>query len=135
MSDMLCPCHSGMLYSICCKPYHEGKLAENALKLMRSRYCAYALHLADYIINTTHPQNPLYLSNAADWKQKILKAYADTRFEGLEILEFLDGKENAYVTFRAHLKAPLRDVSFTEKSHFEKIQDHWLYKEGKIIGT
>lgn len=43
----LCPCHSQKCYEECCKRYHEGAAAENALILMRSRYSAYALQLAD----------------------------------------------------------------------------------------
>ena len=70
-----CPCHSGKKYQECCQPYHTGKLPENALALMRSRYSAYALHLADYIMQTTHPHNRAYLSDKERWKKEILGRY------------------------------------------------------------
>ncbi|MBJ7449651.1 MAG: hypothetical protein JHC93_04750, partial [Parachlamydiales bacterium] len=50
-----CPCHSSLDYEKCCKPFHDGIPAPTALALMRSRYSAYALHLIEYIIATTHP--------------------------------------------------------------------------------
>ncbi|MDD2950112.1 MAG: YchJ family metal-binding protein, partial [Sulfuricurvum sp.] len=53
-----CPCHSGEKYKKCCQPYHKGILPSNAQKLMRSRYSAFALELSNYIMATTHPNNP-----------------------------------------------------------------------------
>ncbi len=132
MSHLTCPCHSQKLYKDCCRPYHLGKLPENALLLMRSRYSAYALQLADYIIATTHPDNPQYSSNQKQWKEDILKFTNMTAFEGLKILEFIDGEQKAWVTFTAKLKQQGQDVSFTEKSAFEKVNGKWLYKNGTV---
>lgn len=126
---MRCPCFSGKSYKECCKPYHEGTAAENALILMRSRYAAYALGLADYIIKTTHRTNPHTLSDLAAWKTQILDFSKNTQFVGLTIVEFTDG-EIAYVTFTAHLKQGNRDVSFTEKSRFLKENGFWTYQSG-----
>jgi SEC-C motif domain protein len=121
-SHDLCPCHSGRPYPDCCQPYHNGKAAENALVLMRSRYSAYALHLAAYIIRTSI-DHPL--------EKAILAFSQSTRFEGLEILAFVDGPQRATVTFRAILKQNGRDVSFTEISHFVKMNDCWFYQNGE----
>ncbi len=130
MTKKLCPCHSGKWYRDCCKPYHEGKLPENALLLMRSRYAAYALGLADYIIATTHPSNPDYSAPTEQWKQEILAFSNQTRFLGLTIHTFLDGPSEAYVAFTAHLEQNGIDASFTEKSRFFKEGERWLYTEG-----
>ena len=132
---MKCPCHSGMFYVDCCKPYHEGLFAENALKLMRSRYSAYALMNVDYIIRTTHPENPTYTVDFTEWKKEIRKSYQNTQFVDLKILEFTDGKETAFVTFTAVLKREGQDLSFTERSTFLKVGEFWLYKDGVIKKT
>ena len=97
-------------------------LPENALKLMRSRYSAYALKKADYIIKTTHPENPSFSSDKVAWKNAILHFCRETDFIGLTILEFIDGEGEAYVTFFAHLKQKRKDVSFEEKSRFMKVE-------------
>ena len=61
--EILCPCNSGKKYSNCCKTLHDGVFPESALSLMRSRYSAYALQKSEYIIHTTHPDNPNYEKN------------------------------------------------------------------------
>ncbi|HSW86593.1 MAG TPA: YchJ family metal-binding protein [Rhabdochlamydiaceae bacterium] len=128
----LCPCFSDIPYSECCKRYHDGSLAENALVLMRSRYSAYALHLADYIIKTTHPSNSGFSSDIKEWKKDILQFSQTTQFNGLKISEFTDGDSSAYVTFTAYLSQGNQDVSFTERSSFVKEGDKWFYKSGVI---
>jgi SEC-C motif domain protein len=128
-----CPCHSGKTYQDCCKPYHTGRPPENALALMRSRYSGYALKLADYIIQTTHPDNSAFSSVTEQWRQEIQKRYKNTDFYGLKILEFIDGEDVAFVTFTAHLRQKNRDISFTEKSRFLKIGNQWLYESGEIL--
>jgi SEC-C motif domain protein len=123
-SNALCPCHSGKKYKQCCLPHHKGSLPPTALKLMRSRYSAYALHLADYIIHTTHPNNPDYTNETAIWKKSILEFSQNTQFLGLKILEFIDGEEEAFVTFEAKLDNGI----LKEKSRFLKIEGKWLYE-------
>jgi hypothetical protein len=55
-----CPCGSRLLYKQCCQPYHDKKaLPPTPEALMRSRYSAYSLNIVDYIVETTHPENPL----------------------------------------------------------------------------
>lgn len=134
-NDDLCPCGSKILYDECCGRYHKGALCENALKLMRSRYSAYAKHLPDYIMKTTHPDNPSFTVDFEKWQKEILQFSQNTDFLGLDILEFVDGKERAQVTFRAHLKQRGEDATFTEKSNFVQIEGRWLYKDGKMINN
>lgn len=126
-----CPCHSQKPYSLCCEPLHQGKNCPNAYHLMRSRYSAYALEKADYLISTCHPQNPHYQKNHQAWTETILKFSKATEFRGLEILEFVDGEKYATVTFRAILFQNGQDISFTEKSQFVKEEGKWFYLDGK----
>lgn len=121
-----CPCHSGEKYKKCCQPYHKGILPSTALRLMRSRYSAFALGLAEYIIATTHSSNPDYTDNKERWRETILDFSHNTQFLRLKILEFIDGEAEAFVTFEAQLDHGL----LKEKSRFLKVEEKWLYESG-----
>lgn len=132
ITKQLCPCCSEKLYSECCKVFHDGKLAENALQLMRSRYSAYALNLPHYIISTTHPENVNFLKNFIQWKENISKFTKSTSFRKLEIHNFTENGNQATVLFTAHLYQNNRDATFTEMSDFVKVNNAWLYLRGQV---
>ena len=125
----LCPCHSQKNYQDCCMKYHEGGIPQTALQLMRSRYSAYALGLIEYIIRTTSVEKQRELIHE---KQDLLAFSQNTSFEGLEILEVEEGDPVSYVTFKAKLRQGKTDVSFTEKSRFEKVSGKWYYHSGNV---
>lgn len=124
--NMLCPCDSGNKYKKCCSKYHKGAFAPDALSLMRSRYSAYAVGDSSYIIKTTHPDNPDYTSNIKNWEESILSFSKQTNFLSLEIIDFIDGEEEAFVTFNARLSSG----DLKEKSRFLKLHGRWLYADG-----
>ncbi|MDD5359348.1 MAG: YchJ family metal-binding protein [Sulfurovaceae bacterium] len=124
--NALCPCHSGQKYKKCCQAYHVGANPSNALALMRSRYSAFALRLVDYIIASTHPDNTEYTKDTKEWKKGIAEFCDNANFTGLEIIEFVDGENEAFVTF----KAILGDMQFIEKSRFLRVDSKWLYESG-----
>ena len=95
---------------------------------MRSRYCAYAIGESSYIIKTTHPENPDHTEDIRNWKASIDQFSAQTEFLGLEIIEFIEGKDEAFVTFRALLS----DGELIEKSRFLKVSGKWLYHSGEF---
>jgi len=99
---------------------------------MRSRFSAYALELADYLIETTHVENPSYQNDHSRWRAEILAFSKSTHFEGLEIVEFIDGEHEAFVTFFARLSQSGQDVSLVEKSRFLKVGDRWIYHSGEV---
>ncbi len=131
--EFKCPCCSGKPYSDCCSPYHQGKHPENALLLMRSRYSAYALNNAEYIVRTTHSRNPAVSQNLQRWKEEILHFAMNTDFERLEVFDFKEEGDHATVIFIAHLKQNGVDVSFTERSYFSKAEGKWLYVNGDVF--
>lgn len=90
---------------------------------MRSRYSAYALGLIEYIMATTHPNNPDASIALSDWQTSIAEFSKTTQFMGLNILEFVDGEKEAYVTFEARFD----HSTMKEKSRFYKINGKWLY--------
>jgi SEC-C motif-containing protein len=117
-----CPCGSGEPYDACCKPYHEGTLAPTALALMRSRYAAYALDKAEYIMRTTHPESPHFEKDKKKWEQEI-HIFSKNRFLKLVI----HGSGEDWVHFTAYLSGGVLE----EKSHFAKIDGKWLYLSGE----
>lgn len=128
--DALCPCGSGESYGACCRICHQDQ-AKSALALMRSRYCAYALGLVDYILRTTHPQNHEAAKPLEERKKEIEQFCKTTVFKGLKILDAQEGDTRSTVTFTAFLSQAGKDFSFTEKSTFEKVLGNWLYLNGE----
>ncbi len=124
-----CPCGSGLKYKKCCSRFHKGMLARNALELMKSRYSAYALSNAKYIIKTTHKNNGDYSDDREKWSQEILAFTKSRDFEKLEIIEFIDGETEAFVTFIATLSSE----KMIEKSRFLKEENQWLYESGEFL--
>jgi len=98
---------------------------------MRSRYCAYAISLPLYIINTTHPLNNDFMEDTKLWKQEIIDFSSNFDFEKLTILEFIDNADISYVTFTAKISHNNSDHSFTEKSKFIQKNNRWLYLSGE----
>ena len=129
-----CPCGSLIKYKKCCKPFHENiKTPINALELMKSRYCAYAIEKSEYIILTTHQNNRDFNTDTKVWNNDILDFSKNTKFEKLEILEFIDGQTESFVTFKANITQNKQDVSFVEKSRFVKENGKWQYIDGEFI--
>jgi SEC-C motif-containing protein len=122
-----CLCGSGDKYKRCCRPLHRGAAADSPLALMRSRYCAYALGLTDYILKTTHPDSDHFRADTALWRQSVTAFCDGTEFVGLDILE--SGED--YVTFRARLTQGGNDASFVERSTFARSDGRWAYFAGE----
>jgi len=124
-----CPCGSHQKYKKCCAIYHKGAIPKTALLLMKSRYSAYATKDSKYIIKTTHPNNPDYKTDTKEWRESIDTFCNSTNFLGLEIIEFVDGDKEAFVTFRAKLSSG----DMVERSRFLKVDGRWLYESGEFI--
>lgn len=106
------------------------------MQLMRSRYCAYALKNAPYIIETTDKESPLRMDSLEKWLLDISAFSAATRFSGLKIIEHLEESDNSgqsYVTFHAYLQSAAngQDMSFIERSRFTKREGRWYYHSGE----
>ena len=124
-----CPCGSRKKYKKCCRRYHEGMFASDALSLMKSRYSAYAAGRSDYIIKTTHPENPDYRQDTEAWKREIDRFCQTHDFTGLEIVSAEEGEQEAYVTFIAYLGSQ----RLREKSRFCKEAGRWYYRSGEFL--
>lgn len=124
-----CLCHSGKAYVDCCLPFHKGLLyPDDPRKLVRARYAAYALGLVDFIVATTHSDNPSYRRDRQLWLKQLSQFCRSTEFVGLEIITCLNEDDASYVTFLAKLRQGDKDASFVEKSLFSKVNERWLYR-------
>jgi SEC-C motif-containing protein len=106
---------------------------DNPELLMRSRYAAYCIGIYEYLLKTTHPNNPLYPVDLPAWMKQTRHFTENTTFENLIIHDVQIGENTSLVTFTAVLKQRGKNVSFTEQSLFEKYEGKWLYKDGIYI--
>lgn len=117
---------------------------------MRARYSAYVKGLVDFIVETTHPDNPLAAGSAAPAGTTRDTLVADVRatcekisWERLKVLDGHPGAsdDEAYVTFQTWFKVKgqqgkraqgWKTQSFVEKSKFRKdASGQWLYLDGE----
>jgi SEC-C motif-containing protein len=122
-----CPCGRQAVYDECCGPFIEGKaLPDTAEQLMRSRYSAYVVGAADYIIDTHDPRTrEMDRAEVERWSEK-------SEWLGLEIVSTEDGgpeDEHGIVEFRARFFD--RDTRVHhERSSFRREEGRWLYVNG-----
>ncbi len=122
----MCPCGSRKTYASCCKPLIAGyQHAVSAEALMRSRYTAYVLKNADYLLNTWHDSTrpaAIPLSSIPEWR-------------GLRIVRTEEGRENdlrGVVEFKAKAAGGNTIRVLHEVSRFVRENDRWLYVDGDM---
>jgi SEC-C motif-containing protein len=126
-SSQSCPCGSGNSYRHCCCNYHSGELyPATAEALMRSRYTAYVLKNADYLLGSWSPKTrPVQIDfsmPAVNWS-------------GLEIIAIKKGTatdDKGMISFKAFYKADGKDHVMNEVSRFSKIAGRWYYVDGIV---
>lgn len=123
MHNSVCPCGSGVSFTQCCEKYILGyETAPTALALMRSRYSAYVVQNADYLINTTHLSTRGLFS-----KDEILRWAKENKWKQLQIVTF----DDTMVEFKAfYFGADNEEHQHHERSSFTKAEGHWYYVDG-----
>lgn len=118
-----CLCTSPKNFQECCQPYIEGtQQVPNAEALMRSRYSAYTLHDADYLMATTHSSKRKYHS-----REEILHWAVSNQWLRLEIIK----TSLNTVEFKAYfLDETLKEQVHHEKSTFKFENGSWFYVDG-----
>lgn len=125
----LCPCGSNETYQNCCQPYHLGTFwPRTAEALMRSRYSAFALQNAQYLLKTwakTTRPGQLSFEKGLIW-------------QGLEIVEVVKGQikdKRGQVHFKASYRLASNEFGILEElSQFKKDSaGHWVYVDGEIF--
>ena len=125
-ADPPCPCGLPARLSACCGRWHAGPLhlqAPDAEALMRSRYSAYVLRLADYLLATWHP----------DTRPPALDFEPGQRWLGLQVLQHTrHDDEQATVAFIARSKVAGRAQQLAETSRFVRESGQWFYVDGDL---
>jgi len=116
-----CPCLSGEQYAHCCGRFHRGDAeAPTAEQLMRSRYSAFVVRDAEYLLRTWHP----------DTRPAELELDAGTQWRRLDILSTSRGgplDSQGVVEFAAHYRhGGVRGVQ-RETSRFVREGRRWYY--------
>lgn len=124
---MTCPCCSNLPYDNCCKPYHSGeKFASSAEALMRSRFSAYAIPNADYLLLTTLPSKRKFHN------KKDLQEWAEIN-EWVK-LEIVSKPSKDQVEFKAWYKDEKGTLQIHhEFSLFKLVGGRWFYVSGKFL--
>jgi SEC-C motif-containing protein len=119
-ASLRCPCLSGLPYLECCCPFHRGAAAPTAEALMRSRYSAYAIGLADYLLDSWHPTT----------RPNAIELNDDVRWYRLDILAMSGGgilDRDGTVEFEAHYRQNSTAGVQHELSRFLKEHGRWFY--------
>ncbi len=124
MNPTRCPCGSGLTYAEDCGRLHDGTAAAaGAEQLMRSRYSAFAVGDAAYLLATWDPGT----------RPRTLELDPAVRWTGLEVLATTGGglfDAEGTVTFRAHARAGGEDHVQAERSRFRRVDGRWVYVDG-----
>ncbi|MCW3842060.1 YchJ family protein [Micromonospora yasonensis] len=116
-----CPCGGGRPYADCCGPVHRGaSTAATAEALMRSRYSAFAVGDADYLLRSWHSST----------RPARLRLDPGTRWTRLEVVGADRGglfDSTGTVAFRAHYREAGRPGSIDERSRFVREDGSWVY--------
>lgn len=128
MPDTRCPCLSGDTSDACCGRLHRGEAtAATAEQLMRSRFSAFAVGDAGYLIRTWHPST----------RPGDLDLDDDLRWYRLDVLATTAGgpfDTRGTVEFRAFFRGPDGRGSMHEVSRFVRESGTWLYVDGDVRG-
>lgn len=128
MTDRRCPCGTGLAYAECCGRLHDGTAtAATAEQLMRSRYSAFAVGDAGYLLATWHPAT----------RPDELELDDDVRWIGLEVLATTGGSllaADGAVEFRASYLRHGRPGAQHENSRFVRDGGRWRYLDGVSLG-
>lgn len=126
MPALPCPCGSGKTYDTCCGPAHRhDRPPASAEALMRSRYSAYTMGLADYLLATWHASTR---PQALDLTEE-----PRPRWIGLTIRRHRTiGSDQAEVEFIARYRIQGRAHRLHEISRFVRVDERWWYVDGDL---
>jgi SEC-C motif-containing protein len=120
-----CPCDSGRRHGACCGPCHAGTPAADAEALMRSRYSAYVLQRADYLLASWHPSTrpqALSFDDAPTWIGLQLRRH--------HVIDATHAEVEFIARFRVGGGSARR---MHERSRFVHEDGRWYYVDGEML--
>lgn len=119
-----CPCESGKSYADCCERWHGGAAAPTAESLMRSRYCAFVLQKADYLLASWHPST----------RPPSVDFEPGTKWLGLTVKAARESGDTGEVEFVARSKVGGGSaLRLQERSRFVRENGRWFYVDGDLL--
>jgi SEC-C motif-containing protein len=123
-----CPCLSGEQYVLCCGRFHRGDAeAPTAEQLMRSRYSAFVVGDAEYLLRTWHP----------DTRPEELELDPGLQWRRLDIISTVRGgplDSEGVVEFAAHYRHDGERGVQRETSRFVRKDRRWYYLDALVSG-
>lgn len=124
---MNCFCGTDESYEMCCEPFHKNlKNASTAEILMRSRYSAYVVQNADYLLATWYKNTRPVKIDFSD---------ENVAWQKLEIISVKKGgikDDKGRVEFNAFYIESNKTFVMHEVSRFKKFGGKWFYVDGVI---
>ena len=118
-----CPCGSGQTFGQCCEPIlKQERPAENAEKLMRSRYTAHVAHdyahlHRTYVKTAKEPYVPEEGEGGGrEWTRLVIHAH-----------DLSARPDTAFVDFTAYYKEGDAEHALHEKAEFQRLEGAWIY--------
>lgn len=122
--DHRCPCLSGEVFGACCQRFLSGSVqAPTAVQLMRSRYTAFVVGDAEYLLATWHPST----------RPATLEIDGSQRWYRLDIVRVDRGgplDTRGVVEFVARYRAHGERGELHETSRFAREERRWYYVDG-----
>lgn len=123
---MRCPCTSVDTYDGCCGPILSGAIAApTAIRLMRSRFTAFATGDAEHLLRSWHPST----------RPAGIDLDPDIRWTRLDILDTVAGgpfDAEGFVESEAFFREDGAPGSMRERSRFVRENRTWLYLDGRL---
>ncbi len=126
-----CPCGSNRQFAACCDRYITGaKNPPTAEGLMRSRFTAYKLGNADYILASWAPEKRQDINQT-----ELVESLKTTQYQKLKIISKKSGtrkNHSGQVEFQVTFLSNGQLQTFRENSNFTKQNNQWYYVDGNI---
>ena len=139
-----------MSVQACCKLLHDGEAAGATPEaVMRARFSAYVKKAVNYVVDTTHPDNPAYEGSRSPdgelrstLREDVVATADKVAFQRLSVKGSEEGstEDEGFVTFSvlfrvvgqvALMKGPMQRQQ--ETSRFVKCDGQWLYRDAETL--
>lgn len=125
--NQVCFCHSEKLFCKCCGPFlNQHAYPETPEQLMRSRYSAFCMENADYLIKTQHSR--YYTEHV---KRELEHTFSQSKWLGLRVIKTSGATVEFCAFFLNQGQAKIEQLH--ECSSFEQLEGKWVYTEGDTL--